>query len=346
MRNKKSLVIIALVSYCFLLGTNCKKARSNEKNSIFGQENAIWTESIYLRGVKPSTGRKLTEEDLKIYAKTLKENGIKYAYLFAGPYKRDGHLNDYPFSDLAKNSIKSLRKYYPEIIILPWIGGIQNETVHLGDSSWVNNALHDTKRLIKTHDLKGVHIDLEYILDGDEYLEKIRVQEKTMEEKEYGKAVNKFLKKVRNTLPQSFISSVVTATAPGTKPWKRKTTMKELDETIKYVDQLSFLYYDTGIHSQEVFETNCVSQIQNMLTLKQKNPNIQLLLSVGTFVNEPALQKYRNIQIENIKNTLEVIKRSSLKVNPNKRIVDGISIYCDWETTQEEWKEFYMNWVL
>ena len=125
-----------------------------------------------MRGYKPSTGEKISNEHIKEYAETLKNNKIKYAYLFAGPYGEDGHLPEYAFSEIAVNSVKTLKGYYPEIVILPWVGGVQNKTVYLNDSLWVNNALIDTRKLLNTLDVPGVHIDLEFILPGDSFLDK------------------------------------------------------------------------------------------------------------------------------------------------------------------------------
>ena len=77
-----------------------------------------------------------------------KKNNIKYTYIFAGPFDTEGFLPSYSFSETAINSVKLLKHYYPEIVILPWIGGIQNKTVFLNDSLWVKNVINDSKRLI------------------------------------------------------------------------------------------------------------------------------------------------------------------------------------------------------
>jgi len=338
-----------LVVLFFILNFLCIGCMNNQKSSktahLFGQENAVWTESIYLRGYKPSSGEKLTDAHLKNYAKILEDNRIKYAYLFAGPYQKDGHLPDYPFSYLAKESVKKLKQYYPEIIILPWIGGVQNKTVYLGDSTWVENALQDTKKMVQFLDVPGVHIDFEYILKGDSYLDTTIEMEKFGDKDNYGDNVNSFHKTLRLLIPDSFVSSVVVATAPDTKPWKRKTSIDELLELTSYVDQISFLYYDTYISSQNLFKKNCVEQIKDIETLKKSNPYVQYLLSIGTFINRPELRKYRNLKIESISNSLETIKQSTIQVNATNKLIDGISIFCDWQTENEEWNEFYTNWV-
>jgi hypothetical protein len=311
-----------------------------------GQENAIWSESKYLRGHKPSTKEPLTEKHLLDYAQTLKNNNIKYAYLFAGPYQKDGHLPEYPFSELAINNVKKLKRYYPEIVILPWVGGIQNKTVFLDDSLWVKNALSDSQKLMRTLNVSGLHVDLEFIMKGDPYLERIVSDRKAGDREVYAANVNKFHKKLRLLNPDAFISSVVVSTAPDTKPWKRKTTLNELKELVKHVDQLSFLYYDTFISDQNVFEQNCHHQIMDIQTLRNSSQGreIQYLMAIGTFVNERPLRKYRDLNIENIPNSICTIKRSSLKVSKESQLVDGLAIYCEWETHETEWEDISKYW--
>ena len=334
-----------LLGILLLFFVGCTQSINEVKSHLYGQENAVWTESLYLRGYRPNTKRKLIEKDIETFALTLKSNKIKYAYLFAGPFQKDGHLPSYPFSEDAKNSVIKMQRLYPELIVLPWIGGIQNKTVFLEDSTWVDNALKDTKRLVERLGVPGVHIDFEYIVNGNRFLDYHLNRKNKSDDSYYGFNVNSFHEKLRILLPDSFISSVVVSTAPDTKPWKRKTTFKELSVLVKHVDQLSFLFYDTKINDKEIFQNNCIYQINDMHYLKRVNPNIQLLIAVGTFVNEPALREYRDLDVENIANSLNVIRNSVNKVSPSKRIVDGIAIYSDWETEEKEWKNFRKLWV-
>lgn len=335
----KNICFITLV----LSFTQCKN-NDKDKQHLYGQHNAVWTESIYLRGYQPTTFEKLTPKHTRRYGETLKKYNVKYAYLFAGPYGVDGHLPDYSFSETAINSIKFLKENYPEIVILPWIGGIQNKQVYLEDSTWVSNALADTKKLIETHGVPGVHVDLEYILQGDPFLEKDIGKEKPGDLENYANNVNSFHEKLRHLLPEAFISSVVLATPPDTKPWKRKTTLEELKVLVQHIDQLSFLYYDTYIHDQKVFEENCSYLLNDIKTLKQTS-DIQYLISIGTFVNVPELHKYRNLEIEAIPNSLKTIKKQAFLIDSTQQLVNGISIFSDWATDEKEWKQFYKHWA-
>ena len=344
MKNNRLKTIVSLLgAYMLLLMlTNC----TGENTKNLGQENAIWSEVAFFRGYYPSNPHiTLTENIIKKHVKTLKKNNIKYTYLFAGPFDIEGFLPEYAFSNTAINSVKLLKHYYPEIVILPWVGGIQNKTVFLDDSVWVTNALNDSKRLINTLSVPGLHFDFEFIVPGDDYLDKAVVDGGSGNIDIYGNNVNDFHKKFRDLMPDAFVSSVVVATSPDTKPWKRKTTMDELMVLTKYVDQLSFLYYDTFLSSQTAFEENCIFLLKDIQKLKASAPNVQYLVSVGTFINTLELQKYRNMNIENIPNSLQTLRSSIQRVSPEEQLVDGISIFCNWETNKNEWKQLHNNWT-
>lgn len=336
---KTALKFAAFLSLQF--GCNVKV----KKDTLIKNNNAIWTEAIYLKGVRPSTNEQLTDEHIEKYCNNLKKFHIKYAYLFAGPYQQDGRLPSYPFSNEAIRTVERMKYFYPEIKILPWIGGIQNKTVYLNDSTWVKNAIEDTKKLSEVLRCDGVHIDLEFILKDNVYLYSTIGEEQPGDKENYGKNVNKFHKKLREALPKCFISSVVTSTGKNVVSWKRKTSMHELEELIQYIDQISFLYYDTHISSQTIFDEDCRSQINDIKILKSKKPKLQCLIAIGTFINEPKLQAYRDLSIENVPNSLNTIRKHLHKVSPDNPLLDGISIFCDWETDPLEWNDFLNGWV-
>lgn len=309
------------------------------------QNNALWTESIYFRGYRPSTNDTLTDSLIDSYCNKLTEQKIKYAYIFAGPFNEDGHLPSYAFSQIAKNSILKIKKRCPQISILPWIGGIQNKTVFLADPNWITNALYDTKRLYESLNCEGIHIDFEFVLKKYLYLDTLIHQESPGDYEYYGVNVNNFHKKLRELLPNAFISSVVTATSNDTKPWKRKTSLTELEELTKYINQISFLYYDTEINDQDIFEKNCAHLMTDIKFLKDRTPGVEYLIAIGTFINEPKYQHFRNLDIESIQNTLKTIKKVMLHPSNKKPAISGISIFGDWRTDEDEWNDIKKNWT-
>ncbi len=337
---KNGYLIFCSVALIILI-INCKTCSLE-----FFYQIGIWSESMYLRGHKPSTKYRPSRKDVISYARRMKKYQIRYLYLFAGPFKSNGKLPTYPFTEYAKVNVQLIKRYHSEGITLPWIGGIQHRTVFLDDSTWVKNALESTKKLVEHLKVPGVHVDFEYLLPGDPYLDRLLSTHVTLDRLSYAKKVNQFHEKLRIAMPDAFISSVVVSTSPLTKHWKQQTTLEELDQLSKFIDQLSFLFYDTQIHDSTQFRQAGYDLVRDIHYLKQRNPKVQYLVAIGTFINEPQLHKYRNLEIESIENTLDVIKDAEHKISQGaEAIIDGIAIYCDWETSKAEYQEFYYHWV-
>jgi hypothetical protein len=300
------------------------------------QENATWIKSNFFRGFDPVSKKRLVLKDIEVLASKLKKNHIRYAYIFSGPFENDGHLPSYAYSKQAKASIATLKKLYPELKILPWIGGVQNKTVHLEMDKWTKNAVNDIKKLVKNISVDGVHLDFEYVL-----FPVTKYNPKKLDETKYGRHWVRFHKNLREAIPNEFLSSVVVSTATGTKPWKHKHSLSETKEVSSSVNQISFMFYETNIHESKAYRENIKEQLLQIINLKnelnQKAP--QYLFAVGTFSGEKALSNYRDLRFENLPTTLNHLKELSAEISPKKPIIDGLAVYCEWETTDQEWDE-------
>jgi hypothetical protein len=335
-----------LTFICFIgiiLSAGCKS--KNSCNVVHGQDNAIWVQSKYLRGYEPTTHKLLSEDDVKDFCNTMTVNGIKDVFLFAGPFDNTGHLPDYPFSSIAVQTVSWIRRYAPQLRILPWVGGIQNKNIFLNNPEWMTNALKDTKRLVDTLKSDGVHVDFEFILNTDPYLSNIVRTALPGDDTLYGKNVVEFHRRLREIIPGYFISSVIIDSLNETHSWKRKTPLKEQYQLAPYVDQICYLFYDTDIHDQIQFQRSSDQLIFDFTNIKKKYKNVKLLPAIGTFINEPEIRHYHDQIIESIPSTLKTIDKSLLKFAPKDSIVNGISIYCDWETDASEWELFFNHWV-
>ncbi len=303
---------------------------------VDAKENATWIRSLFFRGFDPITKKNLTVKDIENLATRLKKNNIRYAYIFAGPLDRFGHLPRYIFSQQARKSILDLKNIYPELKILPWIGGVQNKTVHLEKKEWVQNAIRDMEMLIKVLPVDGIHLDLEYII----YPEK-KFNQKKIGPDIYASHWITFHRLVRNSLPNTFFSTVVVSSATGTKPWKYKHSFDDIKKISPIMNQISFMFYETNIHNKQLYRKNLLEQLQQIQKIKTeyKENTPQYLLGVGTFDSEKKLQNFRDLRIENNFMTLTILKELEVKLNSPKAIIDGLAIYSEWETTESEWDE-------
>jgi hypothetical protein len=310
------------------------------------QNNALWSESLYFRGEHPTKVElrpgfsavpapvQLTDDMVVAFARRLRENGIRYPLLFAGPYDLDGELPAYGFSERARQSLAIIRQHAPDAVPLPWIGGLEIKQLRLEDPGWVEHAVESAARLVERLGVAGVHVDVEYVLFG-------RPPDPSLP---YPALVNAFLRKLRARLPHAFLSTVVPSTAPDVMPWKMRHTVDEVAELAPLVDQLAILYYDTHIRDPKRFESNLVVQLEHIERWRQVAPRTQFLVSLGTFVNPGRiLQAYRDPRVENIPHFFAALRAAMRKVPGG--VPDGVAIYCEWETDDEEWAAIRREWT-
>lgn len=203
---------------------------------------------------------------------------------------------------------------------------------------WVQNAIRDMARLVKVLPVDGIHLDLEYIL----YPEK-KFNFKKIGSNIYAAHWITFHKLLRNSLPNTFLSTVVVSSATGTKPWKYKHSFDDIKKISPIMDQISFMFYETNIHDQHLYRENLLEQLQQIQKIKAEyKENVPLyLLGIGTFDSEKKLQNYRDLRFENNFITLTVLKELEEKINFPKSIIDGLAIYSEWETTDSEWEDLH-----
>jgi hypothetical protein len=301
------------------------------------QANAVWIESLYLRGYQPSTKQPLTDKALAELSQTLRLNSIKYAYMFAGPCEKDGHLPEYAFEPTAKDSAKRLRQLDPTSVVLPWVGGVINKTVFLSDSKWVTNAIGDIARLVDYLDVPGVHVNFEfftYAIPGEFYPGQTGIES-------FGEDEYRFFEQLRAAMPHAFISTVVESTVSETRQWKRKNSFSEIARISQVVDQVAVLFYDTSIADKNEFSKALAEQIDDFRRWKEMEPGrrVQYLLGIGTFVNKKELWQFRDLEVESVSNTLETLRRILSRGSLSRPPVDGVAIFAQWTTDEWEWSQ-------
>lgn len=314
-----------------------------------GQHNAVWAESLYLRGHDPKKPRRvLNDRELETFARRLVANGIRYAYLFAGPYNADGGVPDYAWSATARASVETLRQLAPDVVLLPWLGGLQHLTVHLEDPRWVDRAVADTARLIDALGVPGVHLDFEFILPNATYVRQERQLPTTDAGMvEYGGWHVAFHRALRRQLPNAFISAVIPSTAGPVRPWKKQHSVEEAAALAADVDQLSLLHYDTSIADRDTFADSLAEQLRHVADWKARpaSARTQYLLGVGTFVNARPLRKYRHLDVEDLPHYLSALDAAIARTQQDTRLVDGLAIFCDWTTSPRDWRRFRQLWT-
>ena len=314
-----------------------------------GQHNAVWAESIYLRGHDPKKPRRvLNDGEFQALARRLEANDIRYVYLFAGPYDGHGGVPAYAMSETARASVRRLRQLVPDVVLLPWVGGLQHRTVHLEDPQWVARAIEETARLVETLDVPGVHVDFEFIVPEATYVRRERNLPATNEGlHEYGARHVAFTRALRERLPQAFLSVVIPSTSGHVRPWKQKHSVEEAATLATLVDQIALMHYDTSIADRAVFAASLDEQLRHVADWRARSASArtQFLLAVGTFVNARPLRHHRHLDVEGLEHYLPAIDAAIARTQRDVRLVDGLAVYCDWTTKDVDWRRFRRLWT-
>jgi hypothetical protein len=302
--------------------------------------HGIWTQSIFFRGYNPTTGSKLRMKDLVKLAGDANANNVRDLYIFAGPYHEDGSIPDYAFSQTARESVRRLKQLAPRARVLPWLGGLQDKTVFLNKPEWRARAITDTIRLMRFLDVDGAHLDFEYILPTSVFVTQTEhIPDIRSPQEEYHPSMRAFFREFRERSPTAFLSTVFPSSAPEVTPWKINPTRRDIEEIAPLVDQISFLYYDTSIKSQERFEAGMRHQLEDIVAARSLAPKTEFIVAFGTFINYIPLHPYRDLTIENLPNSFATLKRT-IDAMGGRNPLSGISLFCEWETDDSEWKQF------
>ncbi len=114
----------------------------------------------------------------------------------------------------------------------------------------------------------------------------------------------------------------------------------------KDVDQVVFIFFDTSIKNSEDYKIGMEQQLMHIKKVRELKPGrkTQYQLAFGTFVNEAELHKYRDLKVEDLGASSLLHKSLLASQFKDDRIVDGYSIYCDWETDAEDWRIIREQW--
>ncbi len=55
------------------------------------------------------------------------------------------------------------------------------------------------------------------------------------------------------------------------------------------------------------------------------------------------MQAYRDLGFENLPMTLKLLQELEHDINLKKSMVDGLSVYCEWMTSDREWSQLNMS---
>ena len=310
-------ILLAVAIFCgiVLLAYALWQPGSNKVLPKF-ENNAIWLghgwlgDDLWFKRNKRNFEDFRSAEKIEKLLKKLADNNIKTVYPHLCPAQFNGRIAAY--NDEQIELFLNIADKY-KIKVIPWIGGVLNESARPDDVKWRKNFIASTAELLQKHSrVAGVQINIEPMPSG-----------------------NKDFFTLLDELKKSLNGKTLSIAAyPPPTVWHRFPSvhwdLKYLTEVGKRADQMAVMMYDTAIPYRK-FYINLYKQWINDLSKALYETNTEILLGVPAY--EDAGVGYHHPEVENISAAL-----SAISASPFKKNISGIAIYCEWEMTPDKWQ--------
>ena len=242
----------------------------------------------------------------------LKVRHIHYVYPHLCPAQTHGGLPDHDDAQIGV-FLDAAEKY--DIQVIPWIGGLLDESARIHDPAWRKSFCAAVAKLLKTHPrLAGVQVNVEPLPDGDA-------------------AFLELLAELKQVLPGKILS--VAAYPPPTRwhpfpnvHWKPEYLRKVAERA----DQMCVMMYDTALR-YEKFYIALMRSWSRELTEAVSGTRSELLFGLPAY--DDAGVGYHDPEVENLSSALSGCA-AGLDNNSGKNFT-GFAIYCEWEMNPEKW---------
>lgn len=318
----KKIIIICLVStsiciaYLFSPPRNIKDINRNIGN------NGIWVGHKWYTGFNVGDKKPVSQKEMAEFISTLNKNEIKYVYIHSGPLNIDGTINDMP-----GEFFQNLKIQAPDVIFLPWIGG-HRERLKLHEDEWVSVFLQTVSKLHE-RGFDGIHLDIEPIRDNDI-------------------AYINLLKRLKSQWDgKLFISHATRRLSPNGTDMslfdKNFWSINFYRQTMLYSDQTVLMGYDTCLKFSKLYIAYMKHQTKLLLSNSVTFNNHKVLIGIPAYED---VSKLSDPNIENIKNAVIGVKLGLSELSENELSkFEGVSIYANWVTDDEEWDQYEDYWL-
>lgn len=279
-------------------------------------QNAVWLGHGWLGGDGWFARNSRTPSDFRSPEKIaelmrlLKSQHIRFVYLHLCPAQLDGSIA--PWNDEQMERFLDAAAE-DGIIVMPWVGGVLNESARIADPRWRQKFVSSIALLLDKHPrLGGVQINIEPLPSGDRNFLLL-------------------LEELRPILSGRILG--VAAYPPPTRwhpfpgvHWE----LSYLSEVAKRSDQMAVMMYDTAI-KLEKFYVKLMADWTRELQGALDGTGCKLLLGVPAY--EDAGSGYHHPGVENLASALAGIQAAE----PGGNYI-GCAIYCEWTMSPEKWR--------
>ncbi len=246
-------------------------------------------------------------------AEKLRHHGIRDVFPHLCPCADDGHIAS---SDPAQ--VERFLDGFGGFRVMPWIGGVMGVHCFPKSEAWRTAFVSSAAALIELHPrLSGVHVNIEPMPPGAEDCLRL-------------------LEELRRALPQGKLVSVAAYPPPTIwhrfpevhwdEPWFRAVASRS--------DQLAVMTYDTGLRVPKLFQHLMAGWTRECLDWAGGTPVL-----IGVPAYDDADSGYHDPKAENLENAFAGV-HAALAGRALPENYAGVSVYCEWEMSDEKWAVF------
>lgn len=278
-------------------------------------ENAIWLGHGWLGDDSWFERNNRNKDDFRDVKKItallekLSENNIATVYPHLCPAQMSGDIALYDSTQIER-FLDHAAQY--NIKVIPWIGGVFEESARPGNKIWRKHFTSSVKELLIKHPrLAGVQVNIEPMPSGNtDFL--------------------KLLDELKEATQGKILS--VAAYPPPTRWHQYPDVHWENDYMLQVAmrcDQMAVMMYDTAI-PLEKFYIKLMTDWSKRLINTISSTDCKLLLGIPAY-NDAGVN-YHYPQVENISAALRGISAADCGKN-----ISGIAVYCEWEMDDSKW---------
>ncbi len=304
------LIVLVAVDYVTFPQSN-RGGRSWNKG-----ENAAWLQDKWYFGEK-------SDHERRALINRLQAAQVRSAYFHVRFIKRDGTLR-FRFRHSARRLTHMMKRDAPAVQSIAWIyiGNARGLTgVDIASSDVRAQIAREVRWLLAECGFDGVQIDYEICADGDG-------------------SFLRLLDEVRRAMPRGKLLSVATPMwlpkAFGQWGWSEKY----FAQVGARCDQIAVMCYDSGLWMPRSYAWLVRRQAIRVSRAIEKT-SCHLLIGVPTYEDGGLSHHAR---AENLRVALRAVREGLSDQNARPQVFDGVALFADYTTDENEWKTYRALW--
>jgi hypothetical protein len=322
-------ILYGLAAGAFILIVVLALGRLKNDSPATGS-NAIWLGTEW-------TYRRPADEVVNTLVARLRDHGIGTIYAWVSLLQPNGAWSETIRINDVKAFVDQVKRAYPEASVYGWLSvaaEAEDGSDRLGNTQVQQTVADFSNRMVAELGFDGVFLNVVPVTDNDEdYLRLLRKVRATMgEDALLAVGVPPDWTPPDTDIPQP------PQIAPGTvwaKDYKQRVAI--------LADQIAVMAYNSGLSTTADYSAWMSYQVDSFAAaIAELDTGNDLLIGVPTYDtstpdHDPA--------VENVEAAIAGIRAGLSRAGDAGRVVAGIAIYAEWETSAAEWDQVRSLWI-